>query len=77
MDYAKKHSDRGKIPKVNREALMAYIASLPAPDEQRQIAEFLCSIDDLLASQTRKVEALRAHKNGLMQKLFPVVDEVV
>ncbi|HGE6070720.1 TPA: restriction endonuclease subunit S [Vibrio cholerae] len=77
LDYAKKHSDRGKIPKVNREALMAYIASLPAPDEQRQIAEFLCSIDDLLASQTRKVEALRAHKNGLMQKLFPVVDEVV
>ncbi|HHR5848893.1 TPA: restriction endonuclease subunit S [Providencia alcalifaciens] len=77
LDYAKKHSDRGKIPKVNREALMAYIASLPAPDEQRQIAEFLCSIDDLLASQTRKVEALKAHKNGLMQKLFPVVDEVV
>lgn len=77
LDYAKKHSDRGKIPKVNREALMAYIASLPAPDEQRQIAEFLCSIDDLLASQTRKVEALRTHKNGLMQKLFPVVDEVV
>ena len=77
LDYAKKHSDRGKIPKVNREALMAYIASLPAPDEQRRIAEFFCSIDALLASQTRKVEALRAHKNGLMQKLFPVVDEVV
>ncbi|WPD77423.1 restriction endonuclease subunit S [Dickeya fangzhongdai] len=77
LDYAKKHSDRGKIPKVNREALMAYIASLPAPDEQYRIAEFLCSIDDLLASQARKVEALRAHKNGLMQKLFPVMDEVV
>lgn len=77
LDYAKKHSDRGKIPKVNREALMAYIALIPAPDEQRRIAEFLCSIDDLLASQTREVEALRAHKNGLMQKLFPVMDEEV
>lgn len=77
LDHAKKHSDRGKIPKVNREALMAYIASLPAPDEQYRIADFLCSIDELLASQTRRVEALRTHKNGLMQKLFPVMDEVV
>jgi type I restriction enzyme S subunit len=77
LDHAKKHSDRGKIPKVNREAVMAYIASLPAPDEQYRIADFLCSIDELLASQTRKVEALRAHKNGLMQKLFSVMDEVV
>lgn len=77
LDHAKKHSDRGKIPKVNREAVMAYIASLPAPDEQYRLADFLCSIDELLASQTLRVEALRAHKNGLMQKLFPVMDEVV
>ncbi|WP_241646349.1 restriction endonuclease subunit S [Rosenbergiella metrosideri] len=77
LDHAKKHSDRGKIPKVNREAVMAYIASLPAPDEQYRIANFLCSIDELLASQTLRVGALRAHKNGLMQKLFPVMDEVV
>ncbi|QIE98389.1 restriction endonuclease subunit S [Pantoea stewartii] len=76
LDHAKKHSDRGKIPKVNREAVMAYIASLPAPDEQYRIANFLCSIDELLASQTLRVGALRAHKNGLMQKLFPVMDEV-
>ncbi|NPE60751.1 restriction endonuclease subunit S [Dickeya dadantii] len=77
LDHAKKHSDRGKIPKVNREAVMAYIASLPAPDEQYRIADFLCSIDELLASQTLRVKVLRAHKNGLMQKLFPVMDEVV
>lgn len=76
LDHAIKHSDRGKIPKVNREAVMAYIASLPAPDEQYRIANFLCSIDELLASQTLRVGALRAHKNGLMQKLFPVMDEV-
>lgn len=39
--------------------------------EQRKIAECLTSLDELIAAEGRKLEALRAHKKGLMQNLFP------
>jgi len=44
---------------------------LPRPDEQQKIAACLDSVDALIAAQGRKVEALRAHKKGLMQQLLP------
>jgi type I restriction enzyme S subunit len=43
----------------------------PTLPEQQKIAECLDSADALIAAQGRKVEALRAHKKGLMQQLFP------
>ncbi|MDQ0587911.1 restriction endonuclease subunit S [Variovorax paradoxus] len=39
--------------------------------EQKKIAECLSSADEVIASQARKVDALRTHKKGLMQQLFP------
>lgn len=39
--------------------------------EQQKIAACLTSLDELIAAQGRKVEALKAHKKGLMQHLFP------
>ena len=39
--------------------------------EQARIADFLTSVDDLITSQTKKLESLRLHKKGLMQQLFP------
>ncbi len=47
---------------------------LPLPSElaeQQKIAECLTSLDEVIAAQDRKVEALKAHKHGLMQQLFP------
>jgi type I restriction enzyme S subunit len=45
---------------------------LPAqPAEQQRIAECLSSVDELMAAQARKVDALKTHKKGLMQQLFP------
>lgn len=46
---------------------------LPVPDlaEQQRIAECLSSVDELIAAQARKVDALKTHKKGLMQQLFP------
>jgi|694.fasta_scaffold12202_6 type I restriction enzyme S subunit len=41
------------------------------PAEQQKIAECLSSLDELIAVQARKVEALKTHKKGLMQQLFP------
>ncbi|RVD43116.1 restriction endonuclease subunit S [Mesorhizobium sp. M4A.F.Ca.ET.020.02.1.1] len=44
---------------------------LPTVAEQQKIADCLDTVDALIAAQGRKVEALRAHKKGLMQQLFP------
>ncbi len=47
--------------------------SVPSPTypEQQKIAECLSSVDELIAAQARKVDALKTHKKGLMQQLFP------
>jgi type I restriction enzyme, S subunit len=41
------------------------------PAEQQKIAECLSSVDELIAAQARKLDALKTHKKGLMQQLFP------
>ena len=43
----------------------------PEPPEQQKIADCLGSLDDLIAAEAQKLEALRKHKQGLMQQLFP------
>jgi type I restriction enzyme, S subunit len=56
------------------------IRGLPVPvpslPEQQRIADCLTSLDDLIAAQTQKHEALKTHKKGLMQQLFPSPEEV-
>lgn len=44
---------------------------IPDQDEQTKIAGCLNSLDELIAVQARKVGALKSHKKGLMQQLFP------
>ena len=43
----------------------------PKSGEQQKIADCLGSLDDLVAAEGRKLDALRQHKQGLMQQLFP------
>jgi type I restriction enzyme S subunit len=43
----------------------------PSGIEQQKIADCLSSLDELIAAQARKVDALKTHKKGLMQQLFP------
>jgi type I restriction enzyme S subunit len=50
--------------------------SLPRSQEQQKIADCLTSLDELIAAQSQKIEALKSHKKGLMQQLFPAIDEV-
>ena len=44
---------------------------LPSFAEQQKIADCLDSIDELVDSQARKVDALKIYKKWLMQQLFP------
>lgn len=48
---------------------------VPSAPEQQKIAEFLHSVDELIAAQAQKVDALKSHKKGLMQLLFPPESE--
>lgn len=43
----------------------------PSREEQQKIADCLTSFDEVISAQGRKVEALKTHKRGLMQQLFP------
>ena len=71
LEYAIRNSERGKIPKVNRDGLFAYEALIPSPAEQQRIASCLSSLDALISAETQKLEALKTHKKGLLQQLFP------
>ena len=39
--------------------------------EQQKIAECLSAMDDMIASESAELDALKDHKKGLMQQLFP------
>lgn len=64
------------INSINGSQFIRYKFCVPKPLEQQKIADCLSSIDKLITVQTQKLEALKSHKNGLMQQLFPIADEV-
>jgi type I restriction enzyme S subunit len=45
--------------------------SFPRIAEQQRIAEFLTTLDEQISAQGEAVAALKVHKKGLMQGLFP------
>lgn len=56
---------------ISKETFFGVEIPTPSPAEQQKIAECLSSVDELMAAQARKVDALKIHKKGLMQQLFP------
>ena len=60
-----------KARRIHAETFQSFPFPLPTPPEQQKIANCLSSLDELIAAQARKVDALKTHKKGLMQKLFP------
>lgn len=47
----------------------------PSIDEQQKIASCLSALDDTIVAETDKLEALKAHKKGLMQQMFPHINQ--
>lgn len=58
-------------PAINSSDLADVEVAVPSAVEQKKIADCLGSLDELIAAEGRKLEALRDHKRGLMQQLFP------
>jgi len=66
----------GVVPAVSKSAIEAIPITYPQIDEQTKIADLLASMDRLLAERSSRLIALRTHKQGLMQQLFPSSAEV-
>ena len=56
---------------ISTSSLAAFQIPVPSLPEQQQIADCLTSLDDLIRAEEGRLAALRAHKTGLMQRLFP------
>lgn len=66
----------GNINNLKNSDLENFVQFAPTkPEEQQKIADCLSSVDDLITAQANRLEALRSHKKGLMQQLFPNIDE--
>ncbi len=62
--------------RVHFAAFLKFNLRFPRLPEQQRIADCLTTLDELIAAQTQKLEALQTHKKGLMQQLFPSAEEV-
>jgi type I restriction enzyme, S subunit len=61
-------------PSINQTELGKTEVVLPLVPEQQKIADCLASLDDLIAAQTQQLATLKSHKKGLMQQLFPALE---
>jgi type I restriction enzyme S subunit len=71
IDYVMTGAKGVKMPRGDVGSMKAYPTLYPSNPEQQKIAECLSSMDEVIAAQARKVDALKTHKKGLMQQLFP------
>lgn len=63
---------------ISKKAFLNLKLPIPnAASEQQKIADCLSSLDDLITAQRQKIDLLKAHKNGLMQQLFPQDGETI
>lgn len=51
------------------------ILFIPDILEQQKIVDCLSSLDNLIQAKDEKIKMLKEHKQGLMQQLFPVMDD--
>ncbi|THJ48122.1 restriction endonuclease subunit S [Burkholderia sp. LS-044] len=62
---------------ITNDDFMGMPLPVSTPKEQQKIADCLSSLDDLIAAESQKLGALKVHRKGLMQQLFPSVGETV
>jgi len=76
FEIEKQKAPGGIIKTITKEVLSSFVVKLPSIEEQQKIASCLTSLDELISAQTEKIESLQLHKKGLLQGLFPNVNEV-
>jgi type I restriction enzyme S subunit len=74
--YFEKELTGSTIKNLSLSSIKNAKAFFPIPAEQEKIADCLTSIDEAIAAQSQAIDLLKLHKKGLMQQLFPSVEEV-
>lgn len=68
----KKEAQGAKVYGISANRISAVQVPVPPTEaEQQKIADSLGSLDDLIEAEGRKLESLRKHKQGLVQRLLP------
>ena len=70
-----KMSAKNSVDSVRMAMITEMPICLPSKNEQQKIASCLSSLDALITAQAEKIEQLKLHKKGLMQGLFPKINE--
>lgn len=71
-EWCKKNTNAGGLLSVNMDSFKKLtIPYPPSLSEQRKIAECFVSLDKQIDFTKKKLEQLKEHKKGLMQRLFP------
>lgn len=65
----------GVFTNLTTSGIQQFEVKCPKPPEQQRIAACLSGLDDLITSETQKLEALKAHKRALMQQMFPTPND--
>ena len=71
-----KHNEAGGVPSLSKANIEKIKVAVPKSSEQKRIANCLSSLDYLITAKAQKIESLKTHKKGLIQRLFPATDEV-
>jgi len=61
---------------LSKQSFLKVLLLIPPLPEQQKIADCLSSLDELINAQQQKIELLEQHKKGLLQGLFPNVNDV-
>ena len=71
-EWCKKNTNAGGLLSVNMDSFKKLTIPYPSSlSEQRKIAECFVSLDKQIDFTKKKLEQLKEHKKGLMQRLFP------
>lgn len=74
--YVDRINTSSGIPHISLKQIEEFpVCFPPTSEEQLKIADFLSSLDELIRAQKDKVAALQTHKIGLMQQMFPTINE--
>lgn len=74
INYIMKGAEGVKMPRGDKDLIKLYRVTFPKKEEQQKIASCFSSLDELITAQTEKIAALKLHKKGLMQGLFPAAN---
>lgn len=74
--YFSKQGAGMKVQNISKPNVQNYEFLIPEIQEQKKIASCLSSLDEIISAQNQTLNSLQYHKKGLLQGLFPNLNEV-